>query len=624
MAWPRVFGTLPAGNQPASYFDDNFNALATLLDSSKGASLVGFLRNATGAVGRTMQSKVSTELVSMGDFGAVGDGSSDDTAQVQAALTAAAGKILDGAGLSYRITAALNLPSDIIVRNARFVGDVSTANLMTTTSKNNITFRNCRFSSAGTYAAVSTFALCNNIYFEDCFFNMAVGSALNSVTLRFQGCVGVWVTYSQFYDADSSIYLDKSGATDCDDINVIGCYFEQVLAGTSTTPSGIYQFNCKKLLVEGCTFKNIRASAGAAIGYSVYEGDGVADSLVVTNCLTIMDHGGTATAHVMVQNSNAPHCRVQGNRFYGRAQGVTTANYLYNGGAVRGDVKILDNYSQQGSILVTGGNSAANGVRSAKVRGNSIIKLEQNTAGIRIGVTGANYVDHASVIDNTVYATYAGSINISEANFAIVENNRCMNWNTQNNGTPTNYAYTAAIYWLGTVKAGRIVNNRIENNTYVGGEEGYPQYAIVADASAPSIRATDNNIASAMLAGNYVNITPDSGTFTPTATLTTNLDAAVPSVAQFMRVEDTVTVSGHTTIDPTAAGPTATLLGLTLPIASNFGNSIQAGGSAHSGATQDEQFVIYADAANDRVTFDGLARSASSHDIWYSYTYRVI
>ncbi len=25
MNWPHVFGTLTAGNQPASYFDDNFN-----------------------------------------------------------------------------------------------------------------------------------------------------------------------------------------------------------------------------------------------------------------------------------------------------------------------------------------------------------------------------------------------------------------------------------------------------------------------------------------------------------------------------------------------------------------------------------------------------------------------
>lgn len=60
--------------------------LRTALADSSGAALVGFLQSGTGAVARTAQDKMR-DTVSVKDFGAVGDGTTNDYAAVAAAVT---------------------------------------------------------------------------------------------------------------------------------------------------------------------------------------------------------------------------------------------------------------------------------------------------------------------------------------------------------------------------------------------------------------------------------------------------------------------------------------------------------------------------------------------------------
>jgi hypothetical protein len=113
-----------------------------------------------------------------------------------------------------------------------------------------------------------------------------------------------------------------------------------------------------------------------------------------------------------------------------------------------------------------------------------------------------------------------------------------------------------------------------------------------------------------------------SGTYTPSLTNTTNIAASSTSTCQYMRVGDVVTVSGQVTIDPTAAG--ACNMKMTLPIASAFGSSRQAGGTfATLTGGQADQGAIIADATGDQFEFRFTAVNVASAIYAFHVTYSV-
>lgn len=113
-----VGGTIPASqiiNTPsgaiaATNVQGAINEIVSDLAASSGSSLVGFLQSGTGATARTTQAKLR-DVVSVKDFGAVGDGVTDDTAAIQTALNNVrdTGNALSFPSGAYKVTSTLTL-----------------------------------------------------------------------------------------------------------------------------------------------------------------------------------------------------------------------------------------------------------------------------------------------------------------------------------------------------------------------------------------------------------------------------------------------------------------------------------------------------------------------------------
>jgi hypothetical protein len=116
---------------------------------------------------------------------------------------------------------------------------------------------------------------------------------------------------------------------------------------------------------------------------------------------------------------------------------------------------------------------------------------------------------------------------------------------------------------------------------------------------------------------------PTDGTYTPTLTNVTNVAASTPYPCQYMRVGNTVTVSGIIDIDPTAGGGTATQIDVSLPIASNFGNAYELGGTMGAN-TVTESGQVYAEVANNRAVFAFLAQTTANHSVSFVFMYQIL
>lgn len=114
-----------------------------------------------------------------------------------------------------------------------------------------------------------------------------------------------------------------------------------------------------------------------------------------------------------------------------------------------------------------------------------------------------------------------------------------------------------------------------------------------------------------------------SGTYTPTATNVTNAPSCSVSECQWMRVGNTVIVSGAVTTGTlSAAAPTTTQIGISLPIASNFTALSDLAGAMGFNSSWNS-CDIFADTTNDRATLDFVANTTTGLTRSFTFFYEV-
>jgi hypothetical protein len=116
-----------------------------------------------------------------------------------------------------------------------------------------------------------------------------------------------------------------------------------------------------------------------------------------------------------------------------------------------------------------------------------------------------------------------------------------------------------------------------------------------------------------------------SGTYTPTATIMSNVDTATPTIAQWYRVGNIVTVAGGISIDQTATG--SWQVDLSLPVASNFAAVQDVNGVISTNANMGTAYAggfLQADPTNDRAAIRGIS-GINTPTAWkFIFSYEVI
>jgi hypothetical protein len=207
---------------------DRFNDAVVNIDSSD----VTFLQAGAGAVARTAQAKMR-DVVSVKDFGAVGDGVTDDTAEIQAAVTYAINSNLKAVYIPsgvYVVSATINL-GRMCLR-----GDGDGSRIKPTISDGSAVLS---FAAGSNFFSLDSFRIDNDL-------NLAnfISGAINA-----QNCTGVKVNSSG--GTFSARYVMR-------DVVVRGCKVGYDINGFIGTLDNVWSLACETGLIA-TAFNSVRA-----------------------------------------------------------------------------------------------------------------------------------------------------------------------------------------------------------------------------------------------------------------------------------------------------------------------------------------------------------------------------
>ena len=434
---------------------DNLNGgdVATLaeLAASGGSNLIGFLQAGIGAVATTVQAKLR-ESVSVLDFGAVGDGVTDDTAAIQAAINAVNTLPMNGVVYlpsgTYKITTALSVPYGVSI-----FGDGGTASIIQAEGCNGLNFTSFSYSIG-------------SMFYEDFGLTAATGTnfsavqSLNSPTSVTQD--GLNFNRMRFYGWNQCFILSSTWNT-----IISNCRAENI-NNFVTLSQGNGQAVITKI-----TQNNIVYAAG---------GNGTGNKYAIDILATT---GFTETVHIFensiygfeicINVDQATYITIGSNDLSGSVKVIAfvTSSGGYN---------IVNNYIEA-SGSGTGIFGASQGSETIETRtniqNNYFIGTATAAIGIQLNTAVATYQWNATIRDNTFTGFATNDILFYASGKSIIDNNRCMSTTPTNSvyigevlGSPvilTNNFFRKALYIdvLANFTDGKLIlQNNVESNSF--------------------------------------------------------------------------------------------------------------------------------------------------------------
>ena len=465
----------------------------------------------------------SNGVVSVKDFGAKGDGVTDDTAAILAGLAS----LTSGGALYFpsgtykfqRGNGAL-IADTIIASNVTVYGDGADTlisgynaagaipndsgnefyNVFQATGRSGITVKDMAFE--GYTTPVSLFN-CTDVIVDSIHDNGLLANAggfLRDKTVYLSGCTRVRITNSNFLNHNFAVYVGAVGATTKECI-VTNCNFEQTVAAgsfTSLFPVGVYWYYADGCVVDGCTFRDIYSSldngnTGTGIGYGVYEGDGTSGSGIISNNSFRYGPKGLKNA-IGVYTNQMQSCSITGNSFYIEVNGRVSSgirmdsksqntNYSVSGNSMRNQSTAISSFAIHLIGISSNSNSPTCAVSANSVTGfqnafrqeflgNAKVTVSSNTFSTQTAA-GIHTVGDAAIPIKSIQIT-GNNITLSATNGIlfngytvgpVITGNVILDGNTTNVAGDSGAAVLFTSFSFGSV----IANNTIGNTSYGGG-----------------------------------------------------------------------------------------------------------------------------------------------------------
>ena len=387
--------------------------LANASASLAGSRLSGFRQTGTGAVARTVDAKLK-DTVSVKDFGAVGDGVTDDTAAIQAAITAGANKEVYFPSGTY-VATSLTISNPCRLFGNGILNKTTTVNLpFITITSNDVDIDGLEF-RGGTYNTVPT-----TVRNQDATFKVYGASSTNpyrrfnftNLKINGFGHIGIDIRW-------------------CENVVVTGCVITYMgYAGVlfESIVNGIIGYN---------TISFIDAVSGGTDRYGI----SLSRDPTKTTTLSTWTQNVVVIGNVVTDirtwtgiDTHAPlNCQILGNIiarcFNGTYVQYDSTVYAYNQPGK--NVRIANNLIIGRSILTENGISLAS-LGSSTVGFNENIIIENNTVigcGLYSGGGASislSYTKNGIVRNNTTLKAIGTCLSMSQnCDSCVMENNIC-------------------------------------------------------------------------------------------------------------------------------------------------------------------------------------------------------